>query len=332
MSYQTILSLKNRSFSGKRVLLVGAAWMANEYCKALQALGISDVTILSQSLERSGLLGETYGFEVLDGGYEKRFPELGNFDLVILSLPEHECMSALDLAIQHGQHQILVEKPGSLYSHRLQEAHTRVGNARVRVAYNRVTYPNYWMLADRLKAEGGATSVHYMITELVHTIPFGNNPVDFYERWGCANTLHVISMVHALVGMPVDWQAYQNGGFDWHPSGDRFHGAGITDQDCLFSYQGDWTSPGRWGVEVHTRENSYRMIPMEQLHVCPVGQFEYEHLPCELPYPEVKQGVAEQLAVMLDPSLERDVPLIDLLSAATYTSVAETIFNYPVDR
>ena len=74
------------------------------------------------------------------------------------------------------------------------------------------------------------------------------------------------------------------------------------------------------------------MIPMEQLHVCPVGQFEYEHLPCELPYPEVKQGVAEQLAVMLDPSLERDVPLIDLLSAATYTSVAETIFNYPVDR
>ena len=86
MSYQTILSLKNRSFSGKRVLLVGAAWMANEYCKALQALGISDVTILSRSLERSGLLGETYGFEVLDGGYEKRFPELGNFDLVIRCL------------------------------------------------------------------------------------------------------------------------------------------------------------------------------------------------------------------------------------------------------
>lgn len=46
------------------------------------------------------------------------------------------------------------------------------------------------------------------------------------ERWGIANSLHVISMAHYLIGLPEQMRRYRFGKPDWYPSGDRFVGAG----------------------------------------------------------------------------------------------------------
>jgi predicted dehydrogenase len=326
--YKTLRNIHSYDYTQKRVLLIGSAWMAVEYAKAFQAMGISDVTVLSRSEANARKIADAYAFTPLHGGYAARLPELAEFDLVVLSLPEHECISAIESCVAHGQKNILVEKPCSLYSERLHALAARLPEVRVRVAYNRVTYPNFARLQSLIAAEGGATSCHYLITEIVHGIPFGNNPDAFYARWGCANTLHVISMAHALIGMPEELTTYRSGGFDWHPSGDRFHGAGRTDSGCLFSYQGDWQSAGRWGIDVMTPENAYRLVPMEDLFVMRKGTFSWEKVEFDIPYPGVKQGVAEELAVMLEPSLEAAIPLVTLEQAAVYTRLAEEIFGY----
>lgn len=326
--YDNLQTIKDRDYAGKRVLLVGAAWMAGEYAKAFRAMGIDQVTVLSRSAATAEKLAGEYGFSALHGGYTARLPDLEPFDLVVLSLPEHECIPAVESCVRHGQSNILVEKPCSLYSKRLHALAGSLSGVRVRVAYNRVTYPNFARLHALAKAEGGVTSCHYQVTELVDSIPFGNNPEDSYVRWGCSNSLHVISMAHALIGMPEEWQSYRTGGLDWHPSGDRFHGAGRTVSGALFSYQADWQSAGRWGIDVMTPENAYRLIPMEDLFVMRKGTFSWEKVAFEIPYPGVKQGVAEELAVMLQPSLEAAIPLVTLEQAAMYTGLAEKIFGY----
>lgn len=61
----------------------------------------------------------------------------------------------------------------------------------------------------------------------MHTINFNNNQTDVYERWGIANSLHVISMANDLIGLPKEMQSYRFGKLDWHPSGDRFVGSGV---------------------------------------------------------------------------------------------------------
>ncbi|MFC1869493.1 hypothetical protein ACFL0H_15365 [Thermodesulfobacteriota bacterium] len=85
------------------------------------------------------------------------------------------------------------------------------------------------------------------------------------EIWGIANSLHIISMAHDLIGLPKKMQSYQFGKLDWHPSSDRFVGAGVSKENIPFSYHVDWSLAGRWGIEIMTPQNAYRLIPLEQL-------------------------------------------------------------------
>ncbi|HAW59116.1 MAG TPA: hypothetical protein DCX03_08935 [Bacteroidales bacterium] len=47
-----------------------------------------------------------------------------------------------------------------------------------------------------------------------------------------------------------------------------------------------------------------------------------------LTIPEIKEGVAEEIAVMLNEELEKDLPLVGLNEAATFLCLAENIFGY----
>ena len=148
------------------------------------------------------------------------------------------------------------------------------------------------------------------------------------ERWGIANSLHVISMAHYLIGLPKEMQAYQYGKLDWHPSGDRFVGAGVTNENVSFSYHADWSSAGRWGIEIMTPQNAYRLIPLEQLCRCKKGTFNWDIIETTSAFPDVKQGIAEEVAIMLDPELEKTVPLAIIEKVAEYTKLAEEVLGY----
>ena len=330
MPYKTLLSIKDKDFSDKTVLIIGAGWMAEQYCIALTQMGVRNVCVVSRSEKSAKTCCEKFGFQPYHGGYEKCLPELGTFDLVIVATPVHELKPAAMRAVECGNKNILVEKPASLYSSELFEwaKQTDVQNARIRIAYNRLLYPNLWKLKELVQFEGGITSCRYTFTELVHTINFNNNRTDVYERWGIANSLHVISMAHYLIGLPEEIQSYQYGKLDWHPSGDRFVGAGVTNENIPFSYHADWSSAGRWGIEIMTLQNAYRLIPLEQLYKCKRGTFNWDIIETTSAFPEVKQGIAEEVAIMLDLELGKTIPLITIEKAAEYTKLVEEILGY----
>ncbi len=330
MPYNTLLSIKDIDFSGKKVLVIGAGWMAEQYCIALTHMGIKNVCVMSRSEKSARKCCANFDFQPRHGGYEKCLPGLGTFDLVIVATPVHELKPAALKAVECGNKNILVEKPASLYPNELFEwaKYSDDRNVRIRIAYNRLVYPNLWKLKELVQSEGGISSCRYTFTELVHTINFNNNQPDVYERWGISNSLHVISMAHYLIGLPEEIQTYQFGKLDWHPSGDRFVGAGVSQEDIPFSYHADWSSAGRWGVEIMTSQNAYRLIPLERLYRCKKGTFDWELVETTLAFPDVKQGIAEEVAIMVNSELEKTIPLMTIKKAAEYTELAEKILSY----
>lgn len=330
MSYQNIIHINEHDFSNKQVIIIGAGWMADQYCRALQAMGIRSVTVISRKEESAKQCCEKYGYQPRYGGYKDSLPTIKGSDLIIVATPVHELMPATEYAVRLGHKNILVEKPGSLYSSELFDWAKRSDerNARIRIAYNRLVYPNFLMLKELVQSEGGITSCRYTFTELLHTINFNNNHKDVYKRWGIANSLHVISMAHNLIGMPGVLSFYRKGGLPWHPSGSRFVGSGISKKDIPFSFHGDWDSAGRWGVEVMTHECAYRLIPLEKLYRCKKKSFDWEVIELEAPFPGVKEGLAEEVGVMLIRQIEEEIPLVTLAEGAKLVGLAESIFGY----
>ena len=49
----------------------------------------------------------------------------------------------------------------------------------------------------------------------------------------------------------------------------------------FFSYHADWEAPGRWGVEVLTRQHRFILRPMEQLQVVRLGSVKVESVELE---------------------------------------------------
>jgi len=91
----------------------------------------------------------------------------------------------------------------------------------------------------------------------------------------------------------------------------------------------DWNSAGRWGIEIMTAKNSYRLIPLEKLSFCPIGSVHWQNIEIKAAYREAKEGICEELAVMSDQSLETQFPLVSLNSAKDLTRLGEQIFGYP---
>jgi len=330
MSYSTLLSIRDKNFSDKSVLLVGAGWMAEQFALALKALKVRDVSVVSRSESSSSKLAQKYGFIPFFGGYATCLPKMKPVDLVIVATSVHEIAPAAEMALTCGNKNILIEKPGSLYAHNLTELArmAQKKNARVRVAYNRLTYPNFWKLKELAGRDGGILSCRYTFTELVRSINFEKDIKEAYTRWGISNSLHVIGTAHSLIGMPKELKAFQHGYLDWHPSGAQFVGAGITKNDIPFSYHADWASAGRWGIEIMTPEYAYRLVPMEKLFRCQRGTFQWNEVGFEVAFPEVKRGVAEEVAIMLEESIEMKIPLLNLSDAATVIDLAEKILRY----
>lgn len=331
MSYLNLQQIKNMDFKDKSVLVVGAGWMAEQHWCALKALKVSRVCVISKTESSAKRCNEKTGFEAYSGGYDKCLPQLGVFDLVIIATPIDVLKPAAKTAMSIGNKNILIEKPGALYSQSLEDWITEVDENifRVRIAYNRLTYQNLWKLKDLIEEEGGINSCRYTFTEWTHAINFEKSKKEVYERWGISNSLHVICMAHSLIGLPKKLFPIQAGSLSWHIAGSRFIGAGLSESNIPFTYHSDWESPGRWSIEIMTQKNAYRLMPLEKLYCCPKGSIDWHEIETSSDSLSVKEGVAEEVAIMLHRELEKCVPLVTLYDAYNYTALAEQIFGYP---
>ena len=318
------------NFEQKSVLIIGGGEMGKQYANALTKMNIKDVTVISKTQKDPTEFSNKFQYTMISEGFEKTLPKLKKMDLVIISTPTQLLVSATKFAIKCGQDNILIEKPGSLYHKELSSIISELKSQRIRIAYNRILYPSFHKLKSMIEIDGGITSCTFDFTEWVHRIPFGIYKEDEYQYWGIANSLHVISMAMELIGMPKDISTFQLGKLEWHKAGSAFVGSGITEKKIPFSYHADWGSGGRWGIEVTTKNNVYRLIPLEELYVCAKGKVNWEKVDFTVSYPEIKPGISEEIAIMLDYTLETDFEMISLEKAIEYNKLAEKIFNYNI--
>lgn len=263
-------------------LIVGTGEIAGEYCKILKELNIAPV-VVGRNLQKAECFGREHEVQAFGGGigqFIKNCDTEYTHAIVatdVLSLCDVTC-----ILLESGVKNIFTEKPAGMNK----EDISRIANkakekdANVYVAYNRRFYASTDKVLEYVKNDGGVKSFNFEFTEWAHTIePLDTDP-RIKEAWFLANSTHVVDLAFFIGGEPEDMNCYSLGNLCWHKNGCVYSGAGITENNALFSYQANWAAPGRWAVEILTSKHRLYLKPMEKLSVQELGSVKV--LPIEL--------------------------------------------------
>ena len=258
------------------MLLVGAGSMARAYLDVLMAMGIAP-TVVGRSATPAHALARETGAQVAAGGIDRWLDDAtGVPERAIVAVSVNSLAPVTMALLGAGVKSILVEKPAALTLGELDQltAEAERQGADVYVAYNRRFLHSTRTARQIIADDGGVTSMTFEFTELAQRVGASGHPAEVKREWLLANSSHVIDLAFHLAGSPDQITALRAGELDWHPSGSRFTGVGRTTSGAIFSYHADWESPGRWGVQIHTRNHMLRMQPLERLALQEHGSFE----------------------------------------------------------
>ena len=261
-----------------RILIIGAGFIAREYVKALQAMGCTQIGILSRSEASAAKLAGEYGLSASYGGGEEALtPLLSQYDAFIVAVSIETLPRYAELLAAAGAPRVLLEKPCFLSSAELEDFLKRHPSWPASIALNRLYYPSVARLREVIASEG-ITSADFSFTEWTHRIIPADYTARALTRWGLSNCIHVISTVFDLIGLPAQMHTAQHGPnhVAWHPSASIFTGHGQSERGAPFSYQADWTSAGRWWVTIRTPRGAYKLCPMEGAEFTPMNSVRAE--------------------------------------------------------
>jgi predicted dehydrogenase len=252
--------------------LIGAGAMSQDYARVLKGLGVS-FEVIGRGADSAATFKKDTGHVVLAGGLKDALASQKAPSQAIVAVGVEELAPTAAELISAGTKRILIEKPGGLDLAQV-ESLNRVAEengASCLLAYNRRFYGSVQQARECILEDGGVLSAHFEFTEWSHVIAPLVKGSGVKEHWLLGNSTHVIDLAFHFIGRPLDWKCWHAGSIDWHPVASRFAGAGLTDQNVMFSYFADWQAPGRWGVELLTAKRRLILRPMEQLQVTPLG-------------------------------------------------------------
>lgn len=322
--------LRATDFSGRRATLIGYGNMGKQYYQALRALGVRHIRVCACHEASLQDLRGVDGVELFSEGLEGFREQAAADEVAILAIPIDLLVpGALQLADQ-GFRSLLIEKPIALDAATIGELAATLDARHVRAmcAYNRGVYPSVIEVRARAEREGGITSCTYVFTEMIKPDWPQRFSATELARWGVANSLHVMSLAHSLIGWPAEVSSVRTGAIDWHPTGAVFAGGGLSQRGIPFSYHADWLAKGRWVVEVHTRESSYRLAPLEKVLRRVTATGEWEPVEVAAFDPAIKAGIVEEVAIMLGALPELASLLPDVRQTAELTAYGEQVFGY----
>jgi len=253
----------------KKIWLIGAGGMAQDYIKVLQGLNQKFI-VIGRGEDTAKKCQEVTGCQVEIGGlseYLSTNPEKCSYAIIAVGVEKlYETTKQL---LEYGIKNILVEKPGGLYYWQFKELNNLANEkeSNVLVAYNRRFYASVLKAQEIIKKDGGVTSFNFEFTEWAHEIETLTKGEGVMENWFLANSTHVVDMAFYLGGKPKEICSFTNGSLSWHPLASNFSGAGLSEKGALFNYQANWESAGRWGVEILTKQHRLIFRPMEKLHI-----------------------------------------------------------------
>lgn len=312
------------NYLNKKVWLIGAGYMAIEYAKVLRDQNI-DFEVIGRSESSAAKFTQEVGISVKTGGLEYNIQQAVQIpDYAIVAVNFDQLAATTLLLLKKGVKRILVEKPAGLnYDEVSSVAEESIKQqAEVYVAYNRRFYASVIAAKEIIEQDGGVTSFNFEFTEWSHVIRKFDKPKHTKENWFLGNSTHVVDLAFYLGGIPKQISSYQTGSLEWHPSGSIFAGAGITDNGALFSYQANWEAPGRWGVEVLTKQHRLILRPLEELYIQNIGSVAID-----------KINIDDQLDRKFKPGIYRQIeefifkPQTSILNIANHSNHVKTFLS-----
>lgn len=257
------------------LLLIGTGPHAIQYAEVLKSIGLS-FDIVGRGLESRLNFALSTGLSVSALSLPQYLSEGPRITDAIVSVSCDQLSNVCTELILNGFKRILLEKPGALsYSEirnlaKLAKAH----EANVWIAYNRRFYSSVIHAHNMLRDDGGVKSLTFDFTEWSHTIEPMNLAVLTKNRWFLSNSSHVADLAFYLGGRPVSLDTNVSGSLPWHPSSSIFSGSGITEDRVSFSYHANWDAPGRWGLQVFSKNYKFIFQPLEGLFLNKLGTTE----------------------------------------------------------
>jgi predicted dehydrogenase len=267
----------------KDVWLLGSSAMAQEYIKVLRAQE-ENLSVIGRGADSARECEEKTGCVVRTGGVADFLASKQTLCThAIVSVGVEALMSTTLQLLDYGVQTILVEKPAgtSLLQVRTLAERCEALNANVFVAYNRRFFSSVVRAREIIDEDGGITSFNFEFTEWAHVIGKLQKAKGVLENWFFANSTHVVDLAFYLGGKPTQLCAFTAGSLDWHPAAAVFCGAGVSASGALFSYQANWESPGRWSVEVLTKNHRLILCPLEKLQIQKRGSVAVDFVDCD---------------------------------------------------
>lgn len=270
--------------SNSTILLVGSGPMAIDYARIFKALGITLVTVGRGKLSAEKFTAETE-LPVSLGGIDSWLADTSNQlpERAVVAVGEKWIGATAKALMSRGIRHLLLEKPGGHDAVDIRSVYDKAKetSSSVYVGYNRRFYASVEAAKRIIAEDGGVTSFNFEFTEWGHVVSAIEKEEGVKEQWFLSNSTHVIDLAFYLGGRPTEMSSYSVGGLDWHPVASLFAGAGRTAGGALFSYQANWESPGRFGVEVLTRKHRLIFRPLEKLQIQKIGSVAIETMEIE---------------------------------------------------
>ena len=264
-----------------KVLLVGSGSMSKEYAKVLKHLKI-DFHVIGNTVASCQNFEKELSLPVISGGLQSFLnkKDLEKYSHAINTVNVEYLKETTINLVKKGIKNILIEKPGSVHFSELDQISNIAEREKsdIYIAYNRRFYSSVEKMKELIYKDGGILSAHCEFTEWIHNIDPDNYPNDIANKWVIANSSHVLDTMFFLIGEPKILNPLITGKSKvlWHPSGSIFVGSGVSNNNIPFSYHANWLSPGRWGIEILTKNHRLILKPMEELKIQKKGSIKIE--------------------------------------------------------
>ncbi|MFC4724468.1 Gfo/Idh/MocA family oxidoreductase [Glycocaulis abyssi] len=284
------------------ILLIGAGPMAVQHYKAARALDLT-VTVCGRGEASADAFEAETGMRPGTGELQSQLEAMKVVPArALVAVSVAQLGDATRAVLAAGCERVLLEKPGGATLEDVEALASGDGDDRVRLAYNRRFLPSVLTAADCIASDGGLTSMMFEFNEnrsLVAGLTQHTPAVK--ANWFFANSTHVVDTAFFLAGYPSripdhEMAAFANGDAAALPPSQAYGGAGRIG-DVVYAFHADWSSAGRWGIELCTPRRRLVLKPVETLSEMPAGSFRLNELALSHGEPSgLKPGLFNMLA------------------------------------
>ncbi len=263
----------------KSLWIIGAGQMAQDYAKCLNFMKV-DYSVIGRGNKSAKIFKKKLNIPIFTGGLEKNLKKHKIPLTAIVAVGVQDLKKITEILIKKGIKKILLEKPGGVNYREIKNLYSlaKKKKCKIYIAYNRRFYSSVLKLKKLLNKNNKILNIYFDFSEWSHIIKKINKDKKVKSHWLLANSSHVIDLAFYLSGKPNHKKFFSRGKLDWHKSSSSFCGAGVTKKNIIFSYNSDWISPGRWGIDVMTKKYRYILRPIEKLKYVEKGSIEMKDI------------------------------------------------------